>query len=265
MNSNLKQLENIQLACLSLSLFYLFLTSEIHFLKWDILRPRCHKRFTQCPLCNSCKTQTKLLLTPHAVPPLTKWNPRTTFGFWPITLEGDGDWKQYYESRSVIKSLLLGHRLGWGWRSFVQNNEGFILLLKTAHSLKEPDESWKDKAPANRNCLTSSDLTFAGFHDECFTCRGVGGGCRICNGINISEMWHPKPRSDGVSFPAGETRKMICWGAQGSERALKTGGTTSTAACLQGIFVDIQENSEKQNLSLQQKASTTYGGVQWGD
>lgn len=115
--------------CLSLSLFDLFLTAEVHFLKWEILRPRCHKRFTQCPLCNSCKTQTKLLLTPHAVPPPTKWNPRTTFGFWPITLEGDGDWKQYYESRSVIKSLLLGPRIGVGRWNFVWNNQGFILRL----------------------------------------------------------------------------------------------------------------------------------------
>lgn len=176
---NHKQLRNTQLKPLTLStaitfpdffgsltLFYLFLAVEIHFLKWDILRPWCHKRFTQCPLCNSCKTQTKLLLTPHAVPPLTKWNPRTTFGFWPITLEGDGDWKQYYESRSVIKSLLLGQRSGWGEGALCETTEDLFYFWK--HNVYKRRRKNTAKA---KNFLTSSDLTFACFHDERFTCR----------------------------------------------------------------------------------------------
>lgn len=87
--------------------------TETHLLKREALRPQCRKRFTQCPLCNSCETPTELLLTPHAAPPLPliKWNLRTTFGFCPITLEGDADWKQSYESRSVIMSVLLR---SWG-------------------------------------------------------------------------------------------------------------------------------------------------------
>lgn len=227
---------------LSLSFFYLFLTAEVHFLKWDILRPRCHKRFTQCPLCNSCKTQTKLLLTPHAVPPPTKWNPRTTVGFWPITLEGDGDWKQCYESRSVIKSLLLGQRSGWGDGVLCETTKHlFCVWIHNISQAKNcPDLLWFNICPLSWQVL----LPVA-----------ERGKRRVCDGVNISEMWHPKPRSDGVSFPAGETRKMICWGTQGSERALKTGGTTSHRGVPSGNICRYSGNSQKQNISLQKKAT----------
>lgn len=70
---------------------------------------------------------------------------------------------------------------------------------------------------------------------------------------SFSMIWHPKPRSDGVSFPAGETRKMICWGALGNDCALKTGGATSHCSVPSGNICRYSGNAQKQNTSLQEK------------
>lgn len=70
---------------------------------------------------------------------------------------------------------------------------------------------------------------------------------------SFNMIWHPKPRSDGVSFPAGETRKMICWGAPGNDCALKTGGATSHCSVPSGNIYRYSGNAQKQNISLRQK------------
>lgn len=248
----------------SLLLFYLFLTVQVHFLKWDILRPQCHKRFTQCPLCNSCKTQTKLLLTPHAVSPPTKWNPRTTFGFWPITLEGDGDWKQYYESRSVIKSLLLGQRSGWGERVLCETTKDLYYVwiqdiykrhrMNSAKATISPDLFW-----FNIRLLSWRVLLAVGKK------RKKDGNIKFVTALTSARCDTQNPGVTESFSPQEKQGRWFVEGPRGASVPWKQVAQHHTAAYLQGIFVGIQEIRKNKTFSLQKKASATYGEVQWGD